>query len=51
MNLFCPLNFFSDNGDQDFIYKIKGKREDGIGLGKIAGTELLKKAGNNFKKK
>ena len=49
--LILSTQLFSDNGNQDFIYKIKGKREDGIGLGKIAGTELLKKAGNNFKKK
>jgi len=47
--LFAQL--FSDNGDQDFTYKIKGKREDGLSLGEIAGTELLKKAGNSFKKK
>jgi hydroxymethylbilane synthase len=42
---------FSDSGDQDFIYKIKGKREDGLSIGEIAGIEILKKAGNFFKKK
>ena len=42
---------FSDNGNQDFVCKIKGKREDAVSIGKIAGSELLKKAGNSFKKK
>ena len=42
---------FSDSGDQNFIYKTKGKKEDGIIIGEILGIELLKKAGNNFQKK
>ena len=42
---------FSDSGDQNFIYKTKGKKEDGITIGEILGIELLKKAGNNFQKK
>jgi len=42
---------FSDNGDQDFTYKIKGKREDGVSIGVLVGKKLLKKAGNSFKKK
>jgi hydroxymethylbilane synthase len=49
--LILSAQLFSDKGDQNFIYKIKGKREDGLIIGKIAGTELLKKAGNSFKKK
>jgi hydroxymethylbilane synthase len=50
-NLILSAQLFSDNGDQDFIYKIKGKREEGVNIGKIVGIELLKKAGNSFKKK
>jgi hydroxymethylbilane synthase len=49
--LILSAQLFSDRGDQDFIYKIKGKREDGLIIGEIAGKELLKKAGNSFKKK
>ena len=49
--LILSAQLFSDNGDQDFIYKIKGKIEEGIGIGEIVGIELLKKAGNSFKKK
>ena len=49
--LILSAQLFSDNGDQDFIHKIKGKREDGANIGSLAGTELLKKAGNSFKKK
>ena len=49
--LILSTQLFSDNGDQDFIYKVKGKREDGVSIGALAGTELLKKAGNSFKKK
>ena len=49
--LILSAQLFSDSGDQDFIYKTKGKKEDGVSIGKIAGTELLKKAGNSFKKK
>ena len=49
--LILSAQLFSDNGDQDFIHKIKGKREDGANIGSLVGTELLKKAGNSFKKK
>ena len=49
--LILSAQLFSDRGDKDFIYKTKGKREDGVSIGVIAGTELLKKAGNSFKKK
>ena len=49
--LILSAQLFSDNGDQDFIYKTKGKREDGVRIGEITGIELLKKAGSSFKKK
>ena len=49
--LVLSAQLFSDSGEQDFNYKIKGKREEGVSIGEIAGIELLKKAGNNFKKK
>ena len=49
--LTLSAQLFSDSGDQYYMYKTKGKREDGLNIGAIAGTELLKKAGNNFKKK
>jgi hydroxymethylbilane synthase len=49
--LILSAQLFSDNGDQDFVYKAKGKRENGVNIGVLAGTELLKKAGNSFKKK
>ena len=49
--LVLSAQLFSDSGDQDFTYKIKGKREDGVSIGALAGTQLLKKAGNSFKKK
>ncbi len=49
--LILSAQLFSDNGDQNFIHKVKGKRQDGVSLGVLAGTELLKKAGNSFKKK
>ena len=49
--LILSAQLFSDSGDQNFIYTAKGKREDGVSIGALAGTELLKKAGNSFKKK
>ena len=49
--LILSSQLFSDSGNQDFIYKAKGKKEDGVSIGEIVGTELLKKAGNSFKKK
>jgi hydroxymethylbilane synthase len=49
--LILSAQLFSDSGDQDFIYKAKGGRENGISIGILAGTELLKKAGSSFKKK
>ena len=41
---------FSDNGDKVFIYKTKGKKEDGVTIGVLVGKKLLQKAGNSFKK-
>jgi hydroxymethylbilane synthase len=49
--LILSAQLFSDSGNQDFNYKIRGKREDGLNIGEIAGIEILKKAGNSFKKK
>jgi hydroxymethylbilane synthase len=49
--LILSAQLFSDSGDQNFIYTTKGKREEGVSIGKITGTELLKKAGNSFKRK
>ena len=49
--LTLSAQLFSDKGNQDFIYKIIGKKEDGASIGEIVGTEILKKAGNSFKKK
>jgi len=49
--LILSAQLFSDSGDQDFICRIKGKREDGLSIGEIAGIELLKKAGDSFKKR
>jgi len=49
--LILSAQLFSDSGDQDFVFKTKGKKEEGLSIGKIVATELLKKAGNNFKKK
>ena len=49
--LILSAQLFSDSGDQDFTYKAKGRRENGISIGTLAGTELLKKAGSSFKKK
>ena len=49
--LILSAQLFSDNGDQNFIYRAKGKKEDGLNIGAHVGTELLKKAGNSFKKK
>jgi len=49
--LTLSAQLFSDSGNQDYIYKIKGRREDGADIGVIVGIELLKKAGNSFKKK
>jgi hydroxymethylbilane synthase len=49
--LILSAQLFSDSGDQDFVYKANGKIEEGVSIGKIVATELLKKAGNSFKKK
>jgi hydroxymethylbilane synthase len=49
--LILSAQLFSDSGDKDFTFKTKGKREEGISIGEIVGIELLKKAGNSFKKK
>ena len=49
--LTLSAQLFSDSGDQDFIYKIKGQKENGVSIGKTVGIELLRKAGDSFKKK
>jgi hydroxymethylbilane synthase len=49
--LTLSAQLFSDNGEQDYTFKTKGRREDGEDIGAMAGTALLKKAGNSFKKK
>ena len=49
--LTLSAQLFSDSGDQHYIYKTKGRREDGADIGAIVGMEILKKAGNSFKKK
>ena len=49
--LTLSAQLFSDNGEQDYTFKTKGRREDGEDIGVMAGTTLLKKAGNSFKKK
>jgi hydroxymethylbilane synthase len=41
---------FSDDGINIFNYKTGGNKEEGLKLGKLVGTELLKQAGTNFKK-
>ena len=49
--LILKAQLFSDSGDKDFTYSTKGNKEDGESIGELVGTELLKKAGGNFKKK
>jgi hydroxymethylbilane synthase len=49
--LTLSAQLFSDNGNQDYIYVAKGRKEDGADVGVTVGIALLKKAGNNFKKK
>jgi|TARA_B110000285_G_scaffold23658_1_gene22831 hydroxymethylbilane synthase len=41
---------FSDDGINIFNYKTTGNKEQGVNIGKLLGAELLKQAGNNFKK-
>ena len=48
LTLYAQL--FSDDGINIFNYKTAGGKEEGLKLGKLAGTELLKQAGTNFKK-
>ena len=48
LTLYAQL--FSDDGINIFNYKIAGGKEEGFKLGKLAGIELLKQAGTNFKK-
>ena len=48
LTLYAQL--FSDDGINIFNYKIAGSKEEGLKLGKLAGVELLKQAGTNFKK-
>ena len=49
--LVLKAQLFSDSGDKNFSYITKGKKEDGANIGVLNGMELLKRAGNNFKKK
>ena len=48
LTLYAQL--FSDDGINIFNYKTAGGKEEGLKLGKLAGTELLKQAGTDFKK-
>jgi len=48
--LVLSAQLFSDNGEQVFNHKITGKKEEGINVGRTIGIELLKQAGNKFKK-
>ena len=48
LTLYAQL--FSDDGINIFNYKTAGSNEEGLKLGKLAGAELLKQAGTNFKK-
>jgi len=48
LTLYAQL--FSDNGVKVFNYKTTGYKEEGLNIGKLAGAELLKQAGTNFKK-
>ena len=41
---------FSDSGSEAFYHEVKGKIEDAESIGYTVATELLKKAGNHFKK-
>jgi hydroxymethylbilane synthase len=49
LTLYAQL--FSDDGVNIFNYKTTGSKEEGFNIGKLAGVELLKQAGTNFKKK
>ena len=48
LTLYAQL--FSDDGINIFNYKTAGGKKEGLKLGKLAGAELLKQAGTNFKK-
>ena len=48
LTLYAQL--FSDDGINIINYKTAGSNEEGLKLGKLAGAELLKQAGTNFKK-
>jgi len=48
LTLYAQL--FSDDGINIFNYKTAGDKKEGLKLGKLAGTELLKQAGTKFKK-
>jgi len=48
LTLYAQL--FSDDGINIFNYKTTGSKEEGLSIGKLVGTELLKQAGTNFKK-
>jgi len=48
--LILYAQLFSDDGINIFNYKTAGNKEQGVNIGKLLGAELLKQAGNNFKK-
>jgi hydroxymethylbilane synthase len=48
--LILYVQLFSDDGTKIFNYKTTGNKKDGLKLGKLAGTELLRRAGTSFKK-
>jgi|TARA_B110000967_G_C18864523_1_gene551966 hydroxymethylbilane synthase len=46
--LILSAQLFSDDGKKNFTHKIKGRKEDGANIGRLAGEKLLNLAGNNF---
>ena len=48
--LILSSQLFSDSGSEAFYHEVKGKIEDAESIGYTVATELLKKAGNHFKK-
>ena len=50
-NLKLRAQLFSDNGEESFEYELIGKDIDASSIGKSVGEQLLKLAGEKFKKK
>ena len=48
--LILSAQLFSDDGEFFFFHKIEGEEEDGINIGRLAGSKLLSLAGNTFVK-